>query len=450
MKKKFSEMAPRLAFFGALLFFAFVYGYLTKSRGLPPARFIATAKQGWSDLKERMNIEKPWYYIPTGLTRKTVVHDADAVSPGLTLIGAIGADGHLFARIIDRDGQIINEWNLDWFDIWPHATHLAKDLLPKSAPGTFLHGMLLTEDGGLIFNYEGLGMVRVDACGKVVWRLPERTHHSLFRDDDGDIWSPLVVSHPKAVKKWRYYNPSWDEFFIIKVSPDGKVLFRKSVYDLMRENDLLGMLYMAPPGHWGPEMHGDALHLNDVEVFSAKMTPGFFQPGDIMISLRNINSIVVFESKSLKVKYVSAGHYIRQHDPDFVDGNTISVFDNHDLGEREDGIQSRIVLESVPSGKTKIAFQGTRELPFYTDIMGREQWLPNGNLLVLEARNGRILEIDPTGRLVWEYNNIVQPGLLAALSDVVRLSPEMTADRLRQLRAACQEDNANGDEKRIP
>ena len=42
----------------------------------------------------------------------------------------------------------------------------------------------LLDTGDLIFNYENLGLVRVDVCGNVVWRLPYRTHHSIWRDEN--------------------------------------------------------------------------------------------------------------------------------------------------------------------------------------------------------------------------------------------------------------------------
>jgi hypothetical protein len=41
--------------------------------------------------------------------------------------------------------------------------------------------------------------------------------------------------------------------------------------------------------------------------------------------------------------------------------------------------------------------------PFYTDAGGKWQLLPNGNMLMVEARAGRALEVAPDGMTVWEW-----------------------------------------------
>ena len=69
------------------------------------------------------------------------------------------------------------------------------------------------------------------------------------------------------------------------------------------------------------DVSGDTLHMNDVETFPGYKEEGAFAAGDIMVSLRNINAIVIFSEKDEKVKYACVGEFVRQHDPDFIDGN---------------------------------------------------------------------------------------------------------------------------------
>jgi len=40
---------------------------------------------------------------------------------------------------------------------------------------------------------------------------------------------------------------------------------------------------------------------------------------------------------------------------------------------------------------------------FYSSYTSGAQYLPNGNIYITEGVNGRLLEIDSTGNLVWEY-----------------------------------------------
>jgi len=51
------------------------------------------------------------------------------------------------------------------------------------------------------------------------------------------------------------------------------------------------------------------------------------------------------------------------------------------------------------SGNT---FDGT---VFYSQFMGGVNMLPNGNLIICEAMTGRFFEVDPTGNIVWHYQN---------------------------------------------
>lgn len=54
---------------------------------------------------------------------------------------------------------------------------------------------------------------------------------------------------------------------------------------------------------------------------------------------------------------------------------------------------------------------------FYTKHGGKVQRLENGNLLITEARRGRVFEVDEAGRTVWEwvaqrYNSKLVPEVL--------------------------------------
>jgi hypothetical protein len=114
------------------------------------------------------------------------------------------------------------------------------------------------------------------------------------------------------------------------------------------------------------------------------------------------------------------------------------------VGETDPARQSsRIVRYSVPDGRETVVFQGTAQHPFYSYIMGKHQWLPNGGLLVTEAVNGRAYEIDKSGRVVWTYTNILKPGLAGLMEEAQRVPPAfMTPDRLAQLSAGCAKDPA--------
>jgi hypothetical protein len=89
-------------------------------------------------------------------------------------------------------------------------------------------------------------------------------------------------------------------------------------------------------------------------------------------------------------------------------------------------------------------YSGSSEQPFYTGIMGKHQWLPNGNTLITESVKGRAFEIDPEGKLVWEYFIVVDDGRLALLTEAHRLPPFFTASFFEEGRRTCGETQAAG------
>ncbi|HEY0946608.1 MAG TPA: arylsulfotransferase family protein [Opitutaceae bacterium] len=422
---QFSEKAPKYVFILALLLTSFGYGYVAHRKDLFPSSLIRKAEMGFAMLWNR---ERPWYYIETAHASPTTQPKPGNGQPGLTLIAGIGPKNRHFAAVVDQDGRTINHWDLDWFKLWPESAHLDDEVRPRSPPGPVVHGLQLMEDGGLVFNFEALGMVRVDVRGNVVWRLPLATHHSLERDGNGNFWTSVRRTHKAADPRLPNFQPPFFEYTIVEISPEGRVLREESIVDLLQENGLQGLLYLATYYDETTQIGGDTFHLNDVEPFPAHMTPGFFRPGDVMVSLRRANAVIVFDLPARKVRYVSIGGFLRQHDPDFVDGNSISVFDNNNLGGREQGFQSRVVLEKAPEGERRVAFAGTAERPFYTEIMGKHQWLPNGNLLLVESRGGRVVEVDPDGDIVWEYVNLVEAGVAGLVSEGMRLPETITAE----------------------
>lgn len=52
-------------------------------------------------------------------------------------------------------------------------------------------------------------------------------------------------------------------------------------------------------------------------------------------------------------------------------------------------------------------YQATPRIDFYSQIISGAQRLPNGNTLVVEGLGGRLFEVTPDARIVWEYVNPV-------------------------------------------
>ena len=417
-----SDRWSRFFFWASFVLLIFGYGCAVGRYQIFPYSIFALAKKGYKRIAISKTVRhRGIVFEKPGKDRRTVVCDPDKMQPGLTLVSHINSNCLPAVNLVDMAGNSIHHWTLDWFDLWPDAKHVPSWFAPKSRPGTHIHGILLMPNGDLVFNFEFLGLLRVDLNGKVVWRLPYQTHHSITRGSDGNLWVCGRKAREKPCDRIPNWTPMFYEPTLLEVSPEGKIVHEWSVVDLLQKNGRKGLLYLSNIDEYSTKAKGDLLHLNDVEPFPDSMQEGFFTKGDVMVSLRNINTVFVFNRDTEKIKAVFSGMFVRQHDPDFIDGNTFSVFDNHCINDDPSQSSSRILIVKAPERTVTTYYEGTQEHPFYTIIMGKHQWLPNGNMIVVEGYNGRAFEIDRDKEIVWEYNNYLDDRHISFLEQATRI-----------------------------
>ncbi|MEZ9327554.1 arylsulfotransferase family protein [Vibrio breoganii] len=417
---------------------AFILGVITTDMHLYfPYETFQKVKSGFREIKSRVSGDLPWYLHRTDRTTTVDVFNRDVIQPGLSLVTGLGPGNHSQASVIDVDGNVIHNWQIDWFELWPNAEHVHDHLKSITIPNT--HGVKLMSNGDLIFSLEYAGLFRVDLCGNVIWRFPRMTHHSVFLDDAGYLWT-LGLDYSESISEnLPGYAPGYYDFKIFKMSTDGELIQEWRLFELLKDNNLESLLYMSSIKPGAPVLTDDTLHPNDIEIFPSTMKPGFFESGDIMVSMRNIHTVAVFDS-SMKIKKVFTGSFIRQHDPDFIDGNTISVFDNYTHTYTLDVPYSRILYLTSDSDVPFIRYSGTDQQPFYTHVMGKHEHLDNGNLLITEASQGRAFELKDND-IVWQFHNVLPEGLIGFIDEVQRLGPEFDEAFFRHNVQKCSTNN---------
>lgn len=446
LSKTNPNLLARLFFVCSLCAIAFCYGFVANRYQLFPHSLIEQAYTFVKEIYTNFNqaqrgIFDNNLYHETNSTRKIPVYERNKTEGGLSMISSIIEDRILSVSVINMGGELIHRWEIDWFEIWPDPSHIPEDddVLPKSRPGTQVHGVVLLENGDIIFNFDFLGLTRIDVCGNVKWRLGYRTHHSIYKDEYNNLWVPGQIKHTEPLSSLPNYKPNFNEPTVLKVSLEGEILEEISIIELLQENDLQGLLYMSNLASKSTEASGDTLHLNDVETFPSYLDEGVFKSGDIMVSLRNIHGILIFRQSDRKVTHLSIGEFTRQHDPDFIDGNTISVFDNNHVAPEGYGYQSSIRIKSfLDNNQSYTYFTGNEEQPFYTRVMGKHEWLPNGNLLITESEKGRVFELDQQGNIVWEFINIVADGYAGRVQGAFRLPNTFSEELFYQWAQKCE------------
>ncbi len=223
---------------------AFGYGFAVHKYRFFPFDLATEFENALKWTAEQAPGNSAWYDRDTSSTRMITVSGNQPQSDGLNLITSVAKDNLLSQRVMDMSGNTIHEWLIDWFEIWPDADHLPEDVMPKTRPGTHIHGSVILPDGDIIFNFEQLGTIRMNICGEVMWRLPYRTHHSVFSDDDGNLWLSAQKTSLKPLPQYPKHMPPIRGPFILQISPDGKVLREISVMELLDKNGLRALLQM--------------------------------------------------------------------------------------------------------------------------------------------------------------------------------------------------------------
>ncbi|MDZ7725248.1 MAG: arylsulfotransferase family protein [candidate division KSB1 bacterium] len=405
------QNSGKLSFFFfvvSLMIFAFICGLVFASFEWFPYPYFQkawyTAKTLWQDSTTIHNLNPARYPEKNGV----LVNKQDKVYPGITLIsGAWNPDDeewHYGIRLVDMQGNIVNEWKLDPAKIWPkspHTDHTAG--LHNKKRRTMIHGAHIYPNGDIVFNFEYLTLVRMDWDGNIIWKLPYRTHHSVFEDENKSLWVCGAKWREERVPEYPHLNPNFTEDMIVKVSPDGEIEREISILKALYECNYYGLLFFD----WVYNTD-DVTHLNNVEVLSSDMAENFelFDTGDILISMRYINSVMVIDGKTEKIKWSFTHPFVAQHDPDFHPDGTITVF-NNGLSRKnsESVLGGSEILKIDPVTKSITPIYGHKEDQyFYTNRGGKHQHLPNGNMIITECQAGRVFEVTLAGELVWDWH----------------------------------------------
>lgn len=427
-----------ILFWIGLLGLTFVLGIAVERYQLFPHGVIRDAAAAAKDLRANwrhyLQIRSK-YLAPTTRTKGGVtLHDRRAASPGYTFL-TLYRDNRFGAALIDMEGQILHTWNVAFSEAFPDQNHLE---VASQDYDVVLHGAVLLPDGSVLLNMEGEGAVRLDRCSNIVWRLPVTTHHSVEYLPNGDTLIAVDRARRAADPRYPRLSPGPQGYFlenlIVRLRPDGSVAEEKSLLDILYDSGWAGLLLTDENAHARTEQ---PTHMNDIEILPADIAAAFpqFRAGDLMLSLKNNNTILVVDPRTWRIKWTMTGPFLHQHDPDFMPNGHILLLDNRMTGETPKFGNSR-VLEIDPETRQIVwSYQGSDEEPFYTEIRGMQQLLPNGNVLVVEAQQGRVFEVarGSDNRIVWEYFNLVGEGFFGLVTGAERVPPE----RLTFLPAAC-------------
>jgi hypothetical protein len=343
-------------------------------------------------------------YRPPPDEQGIVVYDPERAYSGYNL----SVSGHAAeASLLDMTGEVLHAWSSDFTRIWPER--------PVTTNSMFWRRARLLENGDLLAIYEGEGLIRLDRDSNLLWAYGGGSHHDIDVTADGTIY---VLDRETADIAWIHPRLPTLIDFIAVLDPEGNLLDRVSVIECFENSPYAPVLKRVGKV-------GDAFHTNTLEVFDGSLADRspLFRKGNILISIRYLDTIAIIDLESRSVLWTLTGLWHEQHQPTLLENGHMLIFDNQ--GYRN----SSTVLEFDPFTQEIVwSYTGDPPESFFTFGIGSCQRLPNGNTLITESEPGKAFEVTPEKEIVWEYLNPHRAGeddeYIATLCEMVRLPPD--------------------------
>jgi hypothetical protein len=269
--------------------------------------------------------------------------------------------------ILDMNGRIVHAW--------PDVRVRARARLDR--------------EGNLLVINTVNEVEEYDWEGNRLWSfaLPEKEdfpHHDLIRLRDGNV---MLL----------YRDEGNECDYLLEVDRSGEVVWR---WD---SNPVVNRLYRDRIAH-----PNDITHTNSVqELPPNRWFEGGdkrFRPGNLLLSVRNLNTILIIDRETGEVVWDYDEGLDHQHEAVMIregrpGAGNILVFDNG--LENLHRYRRSVVREIVPPEK-RVGWEYRSDY-FFCSTSGVAQDMPNGNVLITSSNGGRIFEIDRSGQILWEY-----------------------------------------------
>jgi hypothetical protein len=231
-----------------------------------------------------------------------------------------------------------------------------------------------------------------------------RTGFRIIEDTDAD--ANTQQSAVETIHSFPVRTRANSEVHDVEPLGDGRYLFtdmdaeRIAIY----QNSSIQWQWNASEYYTAPDdpTRTDWLHINDVDVIS---------PGRYLVSVRNANQLVVIEKNNGITEVINADFpgdtegdpslLRQQHNPQWIDNETILVADSHN---------DRIIeLRKQSNGDWRVGWELTSAEGIAFRWPRDADRLQNGNTLITDSLNKRIVEVNRTGETVWSYQTSQVP-----------------------------------------
>ena len=352
-------------------------------------------------------------YVPEGV--QIVIEDK--MEPGYTLVPMFTKDR---IQLLSHQGQVINTWNIrtkrtrlleNCNIIVVHKRDNEKDAEGNKVRNTTHIVSEYDWDSKLVREFTVKGEVHHDTRIFSDQKIMILNRYYIPRND------PLI-NYPNIVSNYPGYTLKYDVINIVDYQ-SGKNIFKWDFLENYKADECssFGCPVKSERFVRVDKEHIDWTHVNSVsEIPENKWYKAGhleFKPGNMILTVRNWSAIIILDPETKKIVWEYGGSkqnlFEGGHDaylvPEGLPGaGNILMFDNGDprLKLNRHPYKSRVLEINPVTLETIWSFDDDGEL--FTQSFGSAQRLKNGNTLISQDGAWRVIEVNPAGELLWQYN----------------------------------------------
>lgn len=219
-------------------------------------------------------------YRPAGGEAGVRIYDRTLAVDGVNLV----TSGHApVVTLMSMDGSVVKSWSVDMGKIFPGLSLTGSDV----ERDRFVRYAMLQPDGGILAVIDQIGLVRLDAAGRLVWAYRQRVHHWVTVADNGDLWA-LSRQRRSAADLGRE-GDIWEDF-VEELSPDGRPIRRISLFEALQRSPYAPLLTRLP-------VQDDIFHTNSLQVLDGTLAERStaFRKGNVLVSLHTPDIVAILD-----------------------------------------------------------------------------------------------------------------------------------------------------------
>ncbi len=316
-----------------------------------------------------------------------IAYEPERSAGGFTLIAPQTSGGHVY--LIDMQGAVAHQWKM------PHPPGRHAVLLPNGNLGyNGYHPASETLYPAWPL-WHGGAFIEATPAGEAVWTYDDVTHHHDAQWlANGHLLYGALEPLPRTVARDIRGGSAVHDL------PDGTI-YGDVVKEVNRQGEVVWL--------WRAADHLDPADFPIHPFFDRYHWPlinGLWPTRDglVLMSLRTTSGVIGVERASGRV-VLHIGHDVlaQQHSPVELDNGNILIFDNGNFRPGVSTPSSRVVEIDPRTKSVAWEYADPMRPSFFSPYMGAAQRLPNGNTHITESATGRLFEVTPEGRVVWEY-----------------------------------------------